>query len=158
MEIMLRRAQPSDLHSLLEFEQGIITTERPFDPTLAPDPVHYYDLEAMITQEHVDLVVAEYKGRIVASGYARIEEAKPYNDHELYAYLGFMFVDPEFRGQGINGMMLEKLKELVRARGITEMRLDVYAENEGAIRAYEKAGFKPLLVHMRLPIQDAELI
>ena len=30
-----------------------------------------------------------------------------------------------------------------------EIRLDVYAENPGAIKAYEKAGFKSFLVNMR---------
>lgn len=33
-QIIIRKAHANDLEKLLEFEQGIITAERPFDPTL----------------------------------------------------------------------------------------------------------------------------
>ncbi len=33
---------------LRRFEQGVIQAERPFDITLADDPIQYYDIEAMI--------------------------------------------------------------------------------------------------------------
>ena len=42
----------------------------------------------MILDPNIEVVVAEIKNRIVGSGYARIEEAKPYLQHRLYAYLG----------------------------------------------------------------------
>lgn len=43
--IYIRKAQLSDLATLLEFEQGIITAERPYDPTLKEEKIHYYDIE-----------------------------------------------------------------------------------------------------------------
>jgi len=60
-----------------------------------------------------------------------------------------MYVIPEFRGKGVNKLILEGLKDWVRSKGITELRLDVYFGNESAIRAYEKAGFSKLMIHMR---------
>lgn len=39
--ITIRKAHPNDLEKLLEFEQGIITAERPFDPTLKAEKTHY---------------------------------------------------------------------------------------------------------------------
>jgi predicted GNAT family acetyltransferase len=33
--------------------------------------------------------------------------------------------------------------------------LDVYYENPGAIRAYEKVGFKKLLINMRMSLKDS---
>lgn len=154
MPLTTRRARPDDLPTLRTFEQGVIAAERPFDPTLRPDPVRYYDLEAMLRDPRVDLVVAEDEGRLVAAGYARVEAAKPFADHAEYAYLGFMFVAPDHRGQGINARVLGALAALVRARGIHELRLEVYAENAPAIRAYEKYGFAPLLLQMRMEIPD----
>jgi GNAT superfamily N-acetyltransferase len=38
----------------------------------------------------------------IDAGYARIEQAKPYLKHTAYAYLGFMYVLPAYRGKGIN--------------------------------------------------------
>ena len=44
-EIKIRKASLLDLEQLLDFEQDLIKTERPFDPTVKPDPVNYYDLK-----------------------------------------------------------------------------------------------------------------
>ena len=42
--MITREATLKDLHTLLEFEQGIIAAERPFDGTLKEGEIHYYDL------------------------------------------------------------------------------------------------------------------
>ena len=101
-EIKIRKASLIDLGQLLVFEQELIKTERPFDPTVKPDPVNYYDLKAMLSSPHIEMVVAEVNNKVIASGYARIDRSKPYLKHSHHAYLGFMYVVPEFRGQGIN--------------------------------------------------------
>ncbi|TDE04609.1 GNAT family N-acetyltransferase [Flavobacterium hiemivividum] len=149
-EINTRSAKMEDLSTLLEFEQGIITAERPFDPTLKEDPISYYDIKKMITATEIKIVVAEIESLIVGSGYARIEAAKPYLKHSNYAYLGFMYTDPKHRGKGVNAKIIEALKEWCRSHDITELRLDVYSDNPSAIRAYEKVGFKKHLLNMRI--------
>ncbi len=150
--ITIRPARHTDLDTLFRFEQGVITTERPFDPTLAADPIRYYDLPAMIDAHEVALVVAESDGVLIGSGYARIEPAKPYLLHTLHAYLGFMYVEPAHRGKGINRLIIDALKTWALSRNITELRLDVYHSNNSAIRAYEKAGFSQHMVNMRLGV------
>lgn len=152
-EIIIRKATLNDLETLLRFEQGVITTERPFDPTLKPKDTRYYDIEAMIAADHIELLVAESGGQLVGSGYARIEESKPYLQHKQHSYLGFMYVEPAHRGKGINKMIIEALKEWSVSKKITEMRLDVYVENTGAIKAYEKVGFEKHMVEMRMELE-----
>ena len=53
-------------------------------------------------------------------------------------------VEREFRGKGVGFMMgktvIEEAKN--RMRGIEQVVLDVYSENEKAIKMYEKLGFK----------------
>jgi GNAT superfamily N-acetyltransferase len=146
----IRPAALEDLDILLRFEQGIIQIERPFDPTLKEGPNHYYDLPAMIASPEAELVVAEIDGVIVGCGYARIETAKHYLKHTHHAYLGFMYVEPACRGNGINSLIIEELNKWAISKNVFEMRLDVYQVNERAIRAYEKVGFKRYLVKMRL--------
>ena len=148
--ITIRKARTTDLETLLRFEQGVITTERPFDPTLREGQIHYYDIRAMITAKDVELLVAELDGIVIGSGYARIEAAKPYLKHPVHAYLGFMYVDPAHRGKGINQMIITELKTWAHSRNVTELRLDVYDGNANAIKAYEKAGFKQHMINMRL--------
>lgn len=155
-QITTRTATLADLEVLLEFEQGIVQTERPFDPTLKDGRLNYYDIAAMIEASHVEVVVAELKSEIIGSGYARIEDSKVYLKHPQHAYLGFMYVKPKYRGKGVNKKVVDALQDWAAKRGITEFRLDVYSENSPAIKAYEKIGFKKHLIEMRveLPPKD----
>lgn len=155
MNITTREARLEDLEVLLEFEQGIITFERPFDLTLKDEKISYYDIKAMILSKDVFVAVAVNGDEVVGSGYARIETADPYLKHKRFAYLGFMYVKENSRGKGVNGLVVEALNAWIRLQGIDEVRLDVYYENPGAIRAYEKVGFKKLLINMRMNLKDS---
>ncbi|VAW11080.1 Acetyltransferase [hydrothermal vent metagenome] len=149
-EIVVREAVLEDLFTLLAFEQGVITAERPFDPTLAKDPITYYNLEEMILSDKAVVLVAVADKRIIASGFGKLKQAKPYLDHEIYAYLGFMFTHADYRGQGVNQHIVNELMKWSDSKGIKEVRLTVYTENIGAIKAYEKIGFKQYMIEMRL--------
>jgi GNAT superfamily N-acetyltransferase len=150
MSISVRKATPADLPTLLRFEQGVITAERPMDPTIQDGPIHYYDLNKMLTAPHIHLVVAEINGILIGSGYARIDPSRHYLKHTQHAYLGFMYVEPAHRGKGVNQLIIDALKAWARSQNLTELRLDVYTTNENAIHAYEKAGFTPYLINMRM--------
>lgn len=151
-KMIFRTASPDDLETLLEFEQGIVSAERPFNPTLKEGHINYYDIQALIASDNAEVAVAEVAGEMVGSGYALIKEASAYVQHDHYAYLGFMYVKPRYRGQGINQQLTEYLKDWARSRGLTEVRLDVYSDNRPAIKAYEKAGFQSLMLEMRMEL------
>lgn len=151
--LTIRLATLKDLDVLLAFEQELIISERPFDETIKPAPVSYYDLKEYVQREDVAVVVAESEGRVISSGYALAKRAREYLDHDEYAYLGFMYTVPEYRGKGVNAEIVAYLKNWARDRGLREIRLTVYSDNLPAIRAYEKAGFKSHLVEMRIPSQ-----
>lgn len=148
--LQLRPATLMDLPTLYAFEQGIIEAERPFDLTLKPGHINYYDLKAKVNDADTEVIVATVNEEVVGSAYIDIRPAKPYLDHTRYGYLGFMYVKPAFRRMGINGKIIDKLKQWALARDIHELRLDVYDENSSAVSAYEKAGFSKQMVNMRI--------
>lgn len=154
MSIVIRKATPSDLETLLRFEQGVVRAERPYDPTLKEGAIRYYDIAGMLASDEVQFLVATSGSRAIGCGFARIEPSKPFLRHAHHAYLGLMYVDPEFRGGGVNGKILDSLKRWCRSRNVREMRLEVYHDNSTAVRAYEKAGFASLYVQMRLHLDD----
>ncbi|MDO6744755.1 GNAT family N-acetyltransferase [Tenacibaculum soleae] len=147
--IKTRKATLIDLPILLEFEQALINFERPFDATLKDEKISYYDIKAMILSDEVAVIVAVDNEKVVGSGYGRIQEAKPYLKHQNMIYLGFMFVANSHRGKGINKLIIDDLYTWAISNNIYEVRLDVYADNPSAIRAYEKAGFRKHLLNMR---------
>ena len=149
MDVTTRPATASDLPTLLTFEQGIITAERPFDPTIRPDPISYYDVGELIASPEAEVVVAELKGSLVGSGYAKKNASRHYTEPAFHAYLGFMYVVPELRGKGVNQLILQDLFAWARKRGLLEVRLTAYPGNLPAMNAYGKAGFEPYIVEMR---------
>ncbi len=149
-EFITRNARMEDLPILLDFEQQLIKAERPFDITIREDPVSYYDIKEMIDDDNACVLVVEYNGEIVASGYAISKKARHYLDHEYYAYLGFMYTQPDFRGKGLNAKIVEVLKQWAESKGLSEMRLTVYEDNVPAVKAYEKVGFKKHIIEMRV--------
>jgi len=153
-EIIIRRASLADLPTLLEFEQGIAAFERPLDSTLKEGEIHYYDLAELIAAADAEVLVAQLDEELIGSGYAHIRKAKDYQKHLRYAHLGFMYVKPAHRGKGVNNKILEALKQWCLENNINEMRLEVYHNNDGAIRAYKKAGFKANLLEMRLGLDE----
>ena len=152
MIVEIRKALETDIELLLSFEKGIIEVERPFDNTLKEGEIHYYDLIELIRSGRAEVLVAVVNNELVGSGYAKIVQAESYQKFTEYAYLGFMYVRPEYRGQGINQTILNGLIDWARSQNLAEVRLEVYDQNTIAKNAYLKAGFKPNLLEMRLEI------
>lgn len=150
--ITIRAAQHQDIYVLRTMERSLIKAERPYDPTIKKGPINYYDLEALMLDPKANIVVACEGDRIVACGYAIEKAARPYLDHETYAYLGFMFTENSHRGRGINAMIIAELKHWCSTQGLHELRLTVYEANLPAVAAYEKVGFKRHIAEMRMRI------
>jgi GNAT superfamily N-acetyltransferase len=149
-KVIIRLATIEDLPVLLQFEQGIIEAERPFDPTLKPEKISYYDLSELVKADDAVVYVAEINNEIVSSGYAKIKKAEVFLDHERYVHLGFMYTKPEHRGKKRNSLIIEALKKWAISKNVLEVRLQVYDANSSAIKAYEKVGFEKDMVTMRV--------
>lgn len=149
---IIRSATLDDIEVLLTFEQGVIAAERPLTSALKEDPINYYDIEAFIRDPEVEIVVAVIDHKLIGSGYIRIVGAKQHFRHSRFGYLGFMYVIPDYRGIGINGKIINALLKWGSEQGLKEFKLDVYQENEMAINAYEKIGFKKNMIEMRMEL------
>jgi len=145
----LRAATLEDLPTLREFEQGVVDAERDFTSRLVDGEVNYYDLNHLIQSDKSKILVAiDEDDQLVACGYARLELDKAYFQPRPYAYLGFMYVVPAWRGRGVIQAVIDALLEWGREQGISTYKLDVFAGNQSAIRAYEKLGFVPEMMEM----------
>ncbi len=149
MNVIIRIATLEDLPVLLEFEQQLISVERPMDISLEQHKkISYYDIGEFITSNNAQVFVAIMGTEIVGSGYGLIKENKPYFTENKFGHIGFMFVKSEHRGHGISKLVLHAIFDWFKTQHIRETRLQVYPNNPNAIKAYEKAGFKKNLVEM----------
>lgn len=82
---------------------------------------------------------------------------KPYSELEQPGsfYICGMALFPEYRGQGLGTRMLELARQQAYERGLEELSLIVFEQNEGAKRLYERHGFREV---DRRPVVPHELI
>lgn len=151
--LKFREARVDDLQRLLALEQCVVEAERPYNSSIKSESAIYYDLETLISSDDAYLLVVEAENEIIGTGYAQIRNSKVSLEHDQHAYLGFMYVEPQYRGQGLNPKIVEELVLWSKRKGISNFYLDVYAENDSAVRAYEKVGFEPSLMEMKLSIK-----
>ena len=99
---------------------------------------------------------AQFKEEIAGIGASR-EFLLALNDGSVIGYAGIMVVAagvpadlltiavlPDFRGQGIAQLMLTELESWAKAKGATEVILEVDTKHDGAIRLYEFAGYEKI--------------
>ena len=148
--ITIRKAEQKDLATLLEFEQAIIEYERPFEEKMIKEKFNYYDLGELIASQEAEVLIALDDEQIIASGYAKVKKSLHFLEDKQHAFLGFMYVSPNYRGKGINQQVIQELIIWAKSKGLKEVALTVYDKNDSAIRAYEKIGFEKNIVEMRM--------
>lgn len=57
-------------------------------------------------------------------------------------FIGLMMIDPKKRSQGLGEEMVKNYINLAKDNGIAKIKLGVLQENEGAVRFWDKLGFK----------------
>ena len=82
---------------------------------------------------------------------------KPYEELEMPGsfYICALALLPGFRGRGVGTKMLSIAREQAYERGFDTLSLLVFEQNEGAVKLYERNGFK---VAGRAPVVPHELI
>lgn len=152
-QVKIRKAELRDLATLLEFEQSIIEYERPFEELMQTENFNYYDLKEFMVSDDAEVLVAEVDGQLIGSGFARLKGSRHYLRDEYYAYLGFMYVDPKHRGKGVNQLIVKRLIDWSKNKGMKSVCLTVFEDNEAAIKAYNKVGFRKQFVEMRMNLE-----
>jgi GNAT superfamily N-acetyltransferase len=150
MDIIFRLAIKQDKPALDHCLQQIIEAERPMDECLDDGFIEYYDPVDFINNENASLLVAEQEDVIIACGAAKLKNAKHFYHYDKSLYLAMMYVADAYRGKGINREIMQRLLSWGSEKGVVNASLTVYPQNDSAIRAYEKLGFEPALLEMRL--------
>ncbi|HCH24210.1 MAG TPA: GNAT family N-acetyltransferase [Oceanospirillaceae bacterium] len=148
--MLFRPAQLSDKPTLLAMEQALVDAERPFDGDIKDDHCTYYDFDDLIPSDQACVLIIEDEGVAIGTGYVQLRQSKSALQHERHGYMGCMYVAPSHRGQGLITQLIDQLVDWSKAQGVGTFYLDVYHDNASAVRAYEKLGFAPCLLEMKL--------
>jgi ribosomal protein S18 acetylase RimI-like enzyme len=131
--IVIREATLNDLSTLQHIEQRCFTSDR-----LSARRIKFY-----IEAKHAELFIASSLDGKEVFGYGLLLLRRGTQLTRLYS----LAVLPEARGNGVAQTLIEKLGERAFSRGKRYMRLEVSADNHGAINLYRKLGFKDFGVY-----------
>ena len=95
------------------------------------------------------LLVAEQGGRAVAYVHATREDETGDLVRAPWGCIGAIVVDRKARRRGIGEALLGAVEAWAFSEGLTAVQLGVHSFNEGAIRFYEQAGYRPVMQLMQ---------
>ena len=122
----IRHAMPADLPALVALERRAFSTDH-----LSPRQYRHH------LGNPAALVLAAVDGTGLL-GKAVVFFRKGSDIARLYS----IAVDDAARGRGIASVLLHAIERGVRKRGCARLRLEVRQDNPGAIRLYEKLGYR----------------
>lgn len=123
---VLRRARREDVPALAAFEERVFATDR----------ISARSFRDFVEKPSASLFVAEAGGAL--AGYALVLFRAGTSVARLYS----IAVAPAFSRRGIARMMLARVEEEARDHGALFLRLEVRADNMGAITLYRAAGYR----------------
>ena len=133
MEITIRRVTQNDKTEWFHMRKGIWPE--------APDEYLDFDMDDILASDN-DLVIFACDGDSpIGLTEARIREYGEGCETSPVGYLEGWYVQDDYRGRGIVGIMTQAAENWVREKGCTEMASDTWLDNEPSIRAHVKMGY-----------------
>jgi ribosomal protein S18 acetylase RimI-like enzyme len=148
INISIRRAKPSDADGIVRLLMQIAQLHHEGRPDLFKPGSKKYgqaEFDAMLANESKPVFVAEDNFGNVA-GYC-ICELIEYNGHAVLKdhvtlYIDDLCVDERLRGQRIGEKLNDAVIAYAKQTGVYNIELNAWECNPGAIRFYERCGFK----------------
>ncbi|NOT04467.1 MAG: GNAT family N-acetyltransferase [Anaerolineales bacterium] len=141
MEITLRRVTQEDKAEWFRMRKGIWPD--------APDEYMTFDMDDILADDDYMVIFACDGDRPIGLTEARIRDYGEGCETSPVGYLEGWFVQEEYRGKRIAGMMTQAAENWIREKGCTEVASDTWLDNESSIRAHVNMGYYEVerLVH-----------
>jgi len=112
-------------------------------------------LESLYKEDESQVLVSEINGRIVGFLMFMKQARSVLKLRRSRAMITDLYVDEEYRHQGLAAKLLERCLEYLRSRGVEEVRVSASADNAPAISLYRKLGFTEHMITMSKMLQPS---
>ena len=145
----IRLAQPKDIPALLGLLEQILSVHHQARPDIFKESGGKYskeELEQLMAQEHTPIFVYENAdGQILGHLFVTIKEV---SDNPVLHPIKTLFiedlcVDQATRGQKIGDQLYQFALRYAKEIGCYNLTLNVWNDNEGALRFYQRQSMKP---------------
>jgi ribosomal protein S18 acetylase RimI-like enzyme len=149
----IRAAVAGDVESVLPLVEKIVALHAQWDaPRFAakPDVASMYRgwLKGRCDDATSVFLVAEREGTIVGFLIATTEKNIPIYQLGKYAFIHDVWVEPDYRNEGIARSMTLLALERFKQMGVKQVRLDTANANEIARSMFSQCGFRPTTTEM----------
>ncbi|GIW13050.1 MAG: hypothetical protein KatS3mg062_0489 [Tepidiforma sp.] len=154
----IRTAVPGDAELLYDLWQRARQHNARVDPRILLTPIGLdqfaADLRARLGRGTATALVAEVAGGLAGFITGAIESAGPDRLPERHATIGYLWVEPPFRRQGIARALVEGIAQWASAiDGISHFEMPVLSADETAARFWAALGFRPFITRLWAPLQ-----
>lgn len=152
--VEVRAALPSDLPALGRLGALLVSIHHGYDELrfIAPFPdigaAYASFLERQLERPEALILVAEDRDSVAGYAYAAAGGSDFMALRGPAAMLYDLIVDPDRRGRGIGGRLLEAVATSFRSRGAPRIILSTAARNEAAQRLFASAGYRCTMIEM----------
>jgi ribosomal protein S18 acetylase RimI-like enzyme len=149
----IRPATPTDIPAVLPMVTKLAELHEGWDPQrydYKPEPAAMYRrwLSARAIDPRSVFLVAERETRIVAFLIATVVETIPIYRLAETGYIHDLWVEPEYRNEGVARQMTMLAIEKFREMGVKQIRLETATANEAARKLFESCGFRVSSIEM----------
>ena len=141
MEITLRRVMQEDKTEWFRMRKGIWPD--------VPDNYMTFDMDRLLANVDYFVIFACDGDRPIGLTEAGIRDYGEGCETSPVGYLEGWFVQEEYRGKRIAGLMTQAAENWMREKGCTEVASDTWLDNEPSIRAHVNMGYHEVerLIH-----------
>ena len=153
----IRPATPQDVSAVLPMVDRIAALHESWDPAkygYRPKPSEMYRnwLSNRATDPRSVFLVAEREDHLVGFLIATVEREIPIYRLEEYGFIHDLWVEEQYRNEGIARQMTMLAVEHFREMGVKQIRLDTAAINEAARALFASCGFRISTIEMLLEL------
>ena len=151
--MLIRPATTTDVPAILPMVAKICALHESWDSAkygFLPNPEQRYEqwLTRLANNERSVFLVSEDEAQLVAFMVATIEREIPIYRLQEFAFVHDIWVEPEYRQNGIARQMVMLSIERFHQMGVKQIRLDTAVANEAARRLFTSCGFRLSIIEM----------
>ena len=149
--LTIRTVEAGDLPAIADLWCALQRAHESYHPRWSVGPRQHRryreDLAEVVGADgHVHRVVVESTGRLVGFCHGEIVVPPEYDSEDRIGKVAAIFVDPSVRDAGIGSALVTAVVDGLEGEGATRIEATISAENDGAIRFFERARFSLLTV------------
>ena len=151
--MLIRPATTADVPAILPMVAKICALHEYWDSAkygFLPNPEQRYEqwLTRLANNERSVFLVSEDEAQLVAFLVATIEREIPIYRLQEFAFIHDIWVEPEYRQNGIARQMVMLSIERFHQMGVKQIRLDTAVANEASRRLFTSCGFRLSIIEM----------